>query len=227
MRILLAEDERSMSRAIATLLQNNNYSVDTVYDGEKALLYLRSGDYDAAILDIMMPKLDGIRVLRALRKHGSSLPVLLLTAKSEIDDKVEGLDSGANDYLTKPFNCRELLARIRAMTRVGASCADKILRFGNVVLDRDSCTLEGPSGSVRLSGKEYQMMELMMRDPDRVISAEKFMNKVWGIDSEAEINVVWTFLSYLRRKLQKIGADIVIKASRGQGYHLEARDHDK
>ena len=227
MRILLAEDERSMSRAIATLLTKHNYSVDTVYDGEKALLYLRSGDYDAAILDIMMPKIDGIRVLRTLRKHGSSLPVLLLTAKSEIDDKVEGLDSGANDYLTKPFDCKELLARLRAMTRSKAAVAGKILRFGNVSLDRESCTLTAPLGCVRLSGKEYQMMELLMRDPDRVISVEKFMNKVWGIDSDAEINVVWTFLSYLRKKLQNIGADIVIKASRGQGYHLEARGHDQ
>lgn len=227
MRILLAEDERSMSRAIEKLLLNNNYSVDTVYDGEKALLYLRSGDYDAAILDIMMPKIDGINVLKSLRKHGSSLPVLLLTARNKIDDKVEGLDSGANDYLTKPFNCKELLARIRALTRIGAACSGKSFRFGNVTLDRDSCTLVSPSGSVRLSGKEYQMMELLMRSPERVISVEKFMNKVWGIDSEAEINVVWTFISYLRKKLRDIGADIVIKASRGQGYHLEARDNDK
>ena len=227
MRILLAEDERSMSRAIEALLTAHNYSVDTVFDGEKALLYLRSGDYDAAILDIMMPKIDGISVLRTIRKNGMRLPVLLLTAKSEIDDKVEGLDSGANDYLTKPFNCKELLARLRAMTRSKAAYADKLLKFGNVTLDRDSCTITGPSDSVRLSGKEYQMMELLMRDPDRVISVEKFMNKVWGIDSDAEINVVWTFLSYLRKKLQLIGADIIIKASRGQGYHLEARGHDQ
>jgi DNA-binding response OmpR family regulator len=227
MRILLAEDERSMSRAIEALLTSHNYSVDTVFDGEKALLYLRSGDYDAAILDIMMPKIDGISVLRTIRKNGMRLPVLLLTAKSEIDDKVEGLDSGANDYLTKPFNCKELLARLRAMTRSKAAYADKLLKFGNVTLDRDSCTITGPSDSVRLSGKEYQMMELLMRDPDRVISVEKFMNKVWGIDSDAEINVVWTFLSYLRKKLQLIGADIIIKASRGQGYHLEARGHDQ
>lgn len=227
MRILLAEDERSMSRAIEALLTSHNYSVDTVFDGEQALLYLRSGDYDAAILDIMMPKIDGLMVLRSIRKHGMRLPVLLLTARSEIDDKVEGLDSGANDYLTKPFNCKELLARLRAMTRSRAAYADKLLKFGNVTLDRDSCTLTGPSDSVRLSGKEYQMMELLMRDPDRVISVEKFMNKVWGIDSDAEINVVWTFLSYLRKKLQTIGADIIIKASRGQGYHLEARDHDQ
>ena len=221
MRILLAEDEKSMSKALTVILEKNNYSVDPVFDGEEALRYLRTGDYDAAILDIMMPGLDGISVLREIRKNGSLMPVLLLTAKSGIDDKVEGLDSGANDYLTKPFDSKELLARLRAMTRVNTVQADSVLRFGNVTLDRTSCDLTGPSGTVKLSGKEYQMMELMMKDPGVLFSAERFMDKIWGIDSDADISVVWTFLSYLRKKLSSVGADISIKASRGQGYRLE------
>lgn len=221
MRILLAEDEKSMSRAITVILEKNNYSVDPVYDGEEALRYLRSGDYDAAILDIMMPKMNGIEVLKNIRKSGNLMPVLLLTAKSEIDDKVEGLDSGANDYLTKPFDSKELLARLRAMTRVSTVQADSVLRFGNITLDRTTCDLVGPKGTVKLSGKEYQMMELMMKDPKIVISTEKFMDKLWGIDSEADISVVWTFISYLRKKLTVVGADVVIKASRGLGYFLE------
>jgi DNA-binding response OmpR family regulator len=221
MRILLAEDEKSMSKALTVILEKNNYSVDAVYDGEEALRYLRSGDYDAAILDIMMPKMDGIEVLKNIRKSGNLMPVLLLTAKSEIDDKVEGLDSGANDYLTKPFDSKELLARLRAMTRVTTVQADSVLKFGNITLDRTTCDLKGPKGSVKLSGKEYQMMELMMKDPKIVISTEKFMDKIWGIDSDADISVVWTFLSYLRKKLTTIGADVVIKASRGLGYFLE------
>ena len=221
MRILLAEDEKSLSRALTVILEKNNFVVDPVYDGEEALQYLQTGDYDAAVLDIMMPKRDGISVLKEIRKNGDLIPILLLTAKSEIDDKVEGLDSGANDYLTKPFDSKELLARIRAITRVNTAQADNVLRYGNVSLNRTTCDLTGPSGSVSLSGKEYQMMEMMMRDPKVLISAERFMDKIWGIDSDAEISVVWTFLSYLRKKLAAVGADISIKASRGQGYHLE------
>ena len=173
------------------------------------------------LLDLMMPKLDGIAVLKRIRASGSLMPVLMLTAKSEIDDKVEGLDSGANDYLTKPFNSKELLARIRAMTRVSTVQADSTWKFGNITLDRTTCDMTGPKGSVRLSGKEYQMMELLMNNPRVLISTERFMDKIWGIDSDADISVVWTFLSYLRKKLVSIGADISIKATRGQGYSLE------
>jgi DNA-binding response OmpR family regulator len=195
--------------------------VDPVYNGEDALDYLQSSDYDAAILDIMMPILDGISVLKELRKSGNAVPVIMLTAKSEIDDKVEGLDSGANDYLTKPFDSKELLARLRVLTRSVSNRADSTLRFGNVSLDRSTCDMTGPGGSIKLPGKEYQMMELMMMDPGVIISADKFLDKIWGIDSDADINVVWTFLSYLRKKLASVEADISVKASRGQGYYLE------
>lgn len=224
MRILLAEDERSMSRALVAILTKNNYSVDAVYDGEEALRYLKTGDYDAAVLDIMMPKLDGIEVLKAIRKEGNLIPIIMLTAKSQIEDKIEGLDSGANDYLTKPFDAQELLARIRAMTRVSTVQADSVLKFGNITLNRTTCELKGPAGEVKLSGKEYQMLELLMLNPGVLISADRFMDKIWGIDSDADISVVWTFLSYLRKKLVSLDADVQIKASRGQGYSLELKE---
>ena len=224
MRILLAEDERSMSRALVAILTKNNYSVDAVYDGEEALRYLKTGDYEAAVLDIMMPKLDGIEVLKAIRKEGNLIPIIMLTAKSQIEDKIEGLDSGANDYLTKPFDAQELLARIRAMTRVSTVQADSVLKFGNITLNRTTCELKGPAGEVKLSGKEYQMLELLMLNPGVLISADRFMDKIWGIDSDADISVVWTFLSYLRKKLVSLDADVQIKASRGQGYSLELKE---
>ena len=221
MRLLLAEDERSLARAVAAILEKNNFSVDVVYDGADALDYLRAGNYDGAILDIMMPKLDGISVLKTIRAEGSLLPVLLLTAKSEIDDKVEGLDSGANDYLTKPFAAKELLARIRAMTRTQTAQPSSVLRFGNLTLDRASFELKSPTGSFRLANKEFQMMELLMANPRNLISTERFMEKIWGYDAEAEINVVWVYLSYLRKKLAALNANVQIRATRSAGYSLE------
>jgi len=221
MRLLLAEDEKSLSRALCAILAKNNYSVEAVYDGQDALDYLLSGEYDCAVLDVMMPKMDGFTVLRKIREKGITIPVMMLTARSEIDDKVEGLDLGANDYLTKPFESRELLARLRAITRSVATAADNTLRFGNIVLDRKSFELSGPSGSVRLAAKEYQMMEYLMSNPGTLISTDRFMEKVWGLDSDADINVVWTNLSYLRKKLTSIGSDVKIKAARNAGYFLE------
>lgn len=220
MRILLAEDERSLSRVLVTIFKKNNFSVDAVYDGEDALDYLQNGDYDAAVLDIMMPKMDGITVLKKVRAAGNQVPILMLTAKSDVDDKVLGLDSGANDYLPKPFDTRELLARLRAMTRSQAA-ADNKLRMGNIALDRATFELSSPTGSFRLANKEFQMMEILLSNPRRIISAERFMEKIWGYDTEAEINVVWVYVSYLRKKLAALGADIRIKASRNAGYSLE------
>lgn len=221
MRLLLAEDERSLAKAIVTILEKNNFSADAVYDGQSALEYLESGNYDGAILDIMMPKLDGIEVLKRLRERGNPIPVLLLTAKAEIDDKVLGLDSGANDYLTKPFNSRELLARIRAMTRTPSSPSGTQLRMGNITLDRASFELYSPSGSFRLANREFQMMEILMTNPRCLISTERFLEKIWGYDSEAELSVVWVYISYLRKKLAALNANIQIKASRNAGYSLE------
>ena len=221
MRLLLAEDEKSLSRAITAILEKNNYSVDAVYDGEEAMDYLDTGNYDGVILDVMMPRLDGISVLKELRSKGNTVPVLILTAKSEVDDKVLGLDSGANDYLTKPFNSKELLARIRAMTRAQTVQTTSELRVGNITLDTTTFELKGPGGSFRLANKEFQMLEMLMANPKNLIPTERFMEKIWGYDSDAEIGVVWVYISYLRKKLTALKADIQIKATRNAGYSLE------
>ena len=223
MRILLAEDERSLSRAIIALLERNNYSADAVYDGQEVLAYLEAGNYDALILDWMMPKMDGLCVLRALRQRGNRIPVLMLTAKSEVDDKVLGLDSGANDYLTKPFSTQELLARIRAMTRSQTGQFTSRLTFGNITLDQATFELSSPAGSFRLANKEFQMMELLMRNPRQLIPTERFLERIWGYDSDVELNVVWVYISYLRKKLAALRADIQIKVTRNAGYSLEGR----
>lgn len=224
MRILLAEDERSLSRAVVALLEKSNYGVDAVYDGVEALEYLSAGNYDALILDIMMPKLDGLSVLRRLRAQGNPIPVLILSAKSEIDDKVVGLDSGANDYLTKPFSTRELLARLRAITRSQSNQVSSKLIFGNVTLDQTTFELGTPGGSYRLANKEYQIMELLMRNPGQTISTERFLEIIWGYNTEAEMNVVWVYISYLRKKLTALNANVQIRASRNVGYRLEVTE---
>lgn len=209
MRILLAEDERSLSRAVIALLEKNNYSADAVDDGQEALEYLEAGNYDALILDLMMPKMDGLTVLRTLREQGNPIPVLILTAKSEVDDKVLGLDTGANDYLTKPFSTQELMARIRAMTRsqTGGQVTSR-LTFGNITLDQATFELSSPAGSFRLANKEFQMMEMLMRNPRQIIPTERFLERIWGYDSEVELSVVWVYISYLRKKLSALRSNI-------------------
>ena len=219
MRILLAEDERSLSRAVTALLERNHYAVGAVYDGAEALDYLEGGNYDALILDIMMPKVDGLEVLRRLRERGNAIPVLMLTAKGEVEDKVLGLDSGANDYLTKPFATAELLARLRAMTRQSVQLSSR-LTFGSLCLDQTTFELSTPSGSFRLANKEYQMMELFLRNPRQIIPTERFLERIWGYDSEVEVSVVWVYISYLRKKLAALQADVEIRASRNLGYSL-------
>lgn len=222
MRILLAEDERSLSRAVIALLEKNNYSADAVYDGQEALEYLEAGNYDALILDLMMPKMDGLTVLRTLREQGNPIPVLILTAKSEVDDKVLGLDTGANDYLTKPFSTQELMARIRAMTRsqTGGQVTSR-LTFGNITLDQATFELSSPAGSFRLANKEFQMMEMLMRNPRQIIPTERFLERIWGYDSEVELSVVWVYISYLRKKLSALRSNIQIEVTRNAGYSLE------
>ena len=180
--------------------------------------------YDALILDIMMPKVDGLTVLKTIRANGNKIPVLLLTAKSEIDDKVLGLDLGADDYLTKPFVTQELLARIRAITRRQANLQDNLLTYGDIQLDRVIFDIIGPSGKMLLTAKEFQIMEMFLKNPTQIISAEKFMEKIWGFDSESEINVVWTYISYLRKKLKLLNSNVYIKAVRNLGYLLEYKN---
>lgn len=224
MRLLLAEDEASLSKAIVTILKKNNYTVDAACDGVEALEYLEANEYDGVILDVMMPRMDGINVLQKIRKAGNCVPVIILTAKAEVDDKVMGLDSGANDYLTKPFAAKELLARIRAMTRSGAASVqpDSRLHFGNITLDCANFGMSSPFGCFTLANKEFQMIELLMRNPGQIISAEQFMDKIWGFESNAESNVVWTYISYLRKKLAALKADVEIKVRRNAGYSLES-----
>jgi len=220
LRILLAEDETSLSRALVKILEKNNYTAEAVDNGLDALDYLESGGYDAAILDVMMPRMDGISVLKALRQRGNTVPVIMLTAKAEIEDKVLGLDSGANDYLTKPFDTRELLARLRVITRKKEAQTAK-LSFGNIMLDQSTFELSSPFGSFRLANKEYQMLEMLLCNPHQLISTERFMEKIWGFDSDSEINVVWVYISYLRKKLSALHANVQIKVTRNAGYSLE------
>ncbi|NLB19800.1 MAG: response regulator transcription factor [Clostridium sp.] len=223
MRLLLCEDEVELSNALMAILKHNNYSVDAVYDGEEALQYLETENYDGVILDIMMPKIDGITVLKTIRGKGNNVPVLMLTAKSEINDKVSGLDYGADDYITKPFIAKELLARIRAMTRRKAEVTDSVLTFANISLNRMTFELKTEKGSLRLANKEFQMLEMLLINPLNVISSELFMEKIWGYDSESEINVVWVYISALRKKLNSIDASVQIKARRNIGYSVEEK----
>ncbi len=222
MRILLAEDERSLARALVKIFEKNKYSADAVYNGADALAYLDGGNYDVAIFDVMMPVMDGITALKKLRESGNQIPVLLLTAKAETDDKVLGLDSGANYYLTKPFDTKELLATIRAITRTQAQTGSE-LSCGNITLNQSTFEMSSPTGSFRLANKEFQMMQMLMMHPHHIIPAERFVEKIWGFESDAEINVVWVYISYLRKKLAALHADITIKSTRNAGYSLEEK----
>ena len=221
MRLLLAEDEKDLSKALCAILKHNNYSVDPVYNGEDDHDYGMSENYDGIILDLMMPKMNGIDVLKKLRKNGISTPVLILTAKAQTEDKIIGLDSGADDYLTKPFSTGELLARIRAMTRRKSEFSPNLLTLGNLSLNRETYELSTETGSIRLGNKEFQMIEMLMNNAGRLIATEQFMERIWGYETEAEINVVWVYISYLRKKLSSLKANIEIKATRGVGYTLE------
>lgn len=221
MRVLIADDEPEMASVLEALLHRENYAVDVVHDGQDALDYGLADNYDCLVLDIMMPKKDGIQALQALRARNVSTPVLLLTAKGQVEDRIAGLDSGADDYLPKPFHNGEFLARVRALTRRGQVYTPSVLTAGNVRLDCSTFELQCGGSAIRLGSKEFQMLELLMRQQGRVISAEQFMERVWGYDSEAEISVVWAYISYLRRKLEAVGADVRIATRRGFGYLLE------
>lgn len=222
MRILLVEDDTSLSRAVSTILQKNNYTVDWVGNGLDAVEYVKSGIYDAVVMDIMMPKMDGVTALKHIRNDGNDVPVLLLTAKTEIEDKVTGLDMGANDYLTKPFDSRELLARLRVITR-GTRQKDYELKLGNMTLNTNTCELSTMAGSYTLTNKEYQMLEMFMKNEGKIISAEQFMEHIWSMDSDSDITTVWTYISYIRRKLEALQADYSIATKRNIGYYLTKR----
>ncbi|URZ00291.1 response regulator transcription factor [Clostridium felsineum] len=220
MKILLAEDEKELSNALVAILKFNKYSVDAVYDGAEALEHAFSESYDALVLDIMMPKMSGIEVLEELRKRGICTPVLMLTAKSEIEDRILGLDKGADDYLGKPFAMGELLARLRAMTRRKSEFTPNLIKVGNISLNKDNYEISNEKSSLILGNKEFQMLQMLMNNTKRSISVKQFMERVWEKDSEAEINVVWVYISYLRKKLEALEANIKIKEV-DSGYILE------
>ena len=221
MRLLIAEDGLDLAEALTVFFQKNHFSVDAVNDGADAYEYAVSGEYDAIILDVMMPKMNGIDVLRRLRAEGIKTPVMMLTAKGMKDDRITGFNAGADDYLPKPFEPDELICRVRAMLRRGENYRPSALSFGDLSLDPSNGLLSCADRSVRLSGREYQVMELFMRSPNVVFSADKIMERVWGWDSDAEINVIWVHISNLRKKLRSIGSEITVRAVRGLGYALE------
>lgn len=226
MKVLLAEDEMRMAAALVELLRLEGYVVDHMADGPSALLALESGVYDVAVLDVMMPEMDGIEVVRAARREGIGTPVLMLTAKSQTEDKVRGLDSGADDYLTKPFQTPELLARIRALGRRAASCADGILRFGDLRLDAStamlSCELTGKS--VRLAATELRLLEYLMINQGRILSRQQLAARIWDYDSDAEYNKVEVYMSFARKRISAVGSKVQLKAVRGIGYELKCED---
>ena len=222
MKLLFAEDEVAMSEAVTDILTYHHYMVDAVYDGKTALEYARMEKYDGIILDIMMPGMNGLEVLKTLRKEGVHTPVLLLTAKAEVEDKIEGLDSGADDYLPKPFAMGELLARVRALLRRRENFTPSVLTCGDVLLDMQSYELKGNGQSIVLSKVEYQMMELFMLNQGIYMSTEDILVKVWGYDTEAEPGIVWVYISNLRKKLASLNTNVEIKAKRNIGYTLEA-----
>lgn len=221
MRILIAEDEAAIARALKVMLEKNKYSVDMVHNGNDALAYIRSTVYDALVLDIMMPGKDGIEVVKLARNEGVTTPVLFLTAKSEVSDRVAGLDAGADDYLSKPFAASEFLARVRALTRRSNSYVSSSIILGNTTLDCGAYILKTLNKEIRLNNKEYQLAELFFRHPRQIFSTEQLMDKIWGLDCETELDVIWTYIGFLRKKLRQIGSNIEIRTIRGVGYSLE------
>ena len=220
MKILLVDDEVQLCEALSVILKKNNYSVDCAFNGEDGLDLALSGIYDLVILDIMMPKIDGLTVLKTLRKEKIDTPILLLSAKSDISDKIDGLNLGADDYLTKPFVTDELLARIRALLRRKEKFTGDVLSFNDISLDRDSLELIKGEKRITLGKKEFQILEMLMLNVGKSIDKEKFIEKIWGFDTEAEYNTIEVYVSFLRRKLTAVGSKTEIKSIRGIGYTL-------
>ena len=221
MKLLIAEDEIDLAEALTAFFEKNQFTVEAVHNGADAYDYAREGGYDAVILDVMMPKMNGIEVLRRLREGGVTTPIMMLTAKAQKDDRVEGFDAGADDYLPKPFAPDELLSRVRALLRRAGEFKPTVLSFGDLKLDPSTGMLSCGEEAVRLSGREFQLMELFLRSPKIIFSVDKIMERIWGWDSDAEINVVWVHISNLRKKLKAIGSSVAIRANRGMGYVLE------
>ena len=226
MRVLLAEDEKRMAAALVAILKQEKYDVDHFADGESALAALESDVYDIAVLDVMMPLMNGFDVARSARSKGIKTPILMLTAKSQVEDKVNGLDSGADDYLTKPFNTKELLARLRALGRRNQDVRDGELRYGDISLNVPTATLscQSTGQSIRLGEKELRIMEYMLSNRGQIMTREQLAVKIWGFDSESEYNNVEVYMSFTRKKLAFVGSKVEIKAVRGLGYELREKD---
>lgn len=222
MRILIAEDEISTAKALKVIMEKNKFSVDIVHNGDDAWSYVKTTPYEVVVLDIMMPGMSGLEVLSLMRENKINTPVLMLTAKSEIEDKVAGLEAGADDYLAKPFASTELIARVKALGRRSEVYSDSVRTLGNVSLDSNRYELKVGDESISLTNKEYQLLELFMLHPGFVFSTEHLMEKIWGIDSDSDIDVVWTHIGFVRKKLKALNADVEIKTIRGAGYSLEA-----
>ena len=220
MKILIVDDEKQLVLALSAILKQNNYAVDCAFDGEEGLDLALSGIYDLIILDVMMPKLDGFEVLKRLREKKSSAPVLILSAKSEIDDRVDGLNLGADDYLTKPFSMPELLARIKALLRRKENFTADVLNYGDITLNRDTCEILCGANKITLGKKEFQILEMLMLSNGKTIPKERFIEKIWGFDTEAEYNTIEVYLSFLRKKITAVGSTVEIKSIRGVGYTL-------
>ena len=221
MKLLIAEDELDLSEALTVFFERNHFTVDAVHNGFDAYEYAVAADYDAIILDVMMPKMDGIQVLEKLRSEGIKTPIMMLTAKGQTDDRIIGFNAGADDYLPKPFDPDELLSRVRSILRRSEAYQPTVLSFGDLTLDPGSGDLTCNGKSTRLSGREFQIMELFLHAPKQVFSAERIMEKIWGLNNEAEINVVWVNISNLRKKLKALGSTTSIHANSGLGYLLE------
>ena len=221
MRILIAEDEISTAKALKVIMEKNKFSVDIVHTGDDAWSYIRTGSYEVIVLDIMMPGMSGLEVLSLIRSHNINTPVLMLTAKAEVEDKVLGLETGADDYLAKPFATTELIARVKALGRRSEAYSDSVKKAGNLVLDGNRYEMRVDDRSVNLTNKEYQLMELFIMHPGFVFSTDHLMEKIWGLDSESDIDVVWTHIGFIRKKLKALGSDVEIKTIRGAGYSLE------
>ena len=221
MRVLIAEDEVATAKALKLLLEKSKYSVDIVHNGNDAWDYVSDGGYEVVVLDIMMPGMNGIEVLKKMRNNGIKTPVLMLTAKAEIEDRVAGLEAGADDYLPKPFATNELIARIKALGRRSENYTDSVKKAGNLELDGNRYEMRVKDKSVSLSNKEYQLMELFVLHPGFVFSTEHLMDKIWGLDSDSDIDVVWTHIGFVRKKIRGLDANVEIKTIRGAGYSLE------
>ena len=223
MRLLIAEDEEDLAEVLSVFFEKNHFTVETVHNGFDAYEAAMQEQYDAIILDVMMPKMNGIEVLQKLRAEKVSTPIMMLTAKGETDDRITGFNAGADDYLPKPFAMGEFISRVRALTRRSGNYAPDVICVGGTSLDLSSYTLSSVGGGVRLNNKEFQLMELFMRNRGRVFSTDALMQKVWDLDTESETDVVWTYIGFLRKKLRQLDADVEIKTIRGAGYALEAK----